>query len=161
MKLVTIIVAYGKNRVIGSKNKLPWHLPADLKHFKEITIGHSIVMGRKTYESIGRPLPDRQNIIVTRQKEPEILGCTIAGSVEDAVDKARPPLVFIIGGGEIFRQSLEIADVVLATEIEHEFEGDVLFPELSNQWTEIYRETFKPDDKNPYAYSFVTYNKTR
>lgn len=159
MKCVSIVVAYGKNRVIGSNNRLPWHLPADLKHFKELTRGNTVIMGRKTFESIGRPLTNRRNIVVTRQKEMQIPDVTTAESIEDAVSKAASDEIFIMGGEEIFRQSLHLAEKVFATEIRHTFEGDVFFPKIGSEWKETEREDHSSDDKNKYAYSFVTYEK--
>lgn len=155
--MISLIVAMDKNRLIGNNNQLPWHLPADLKHFKEITTGHPIIMGRKTYESIGKPLPNRKNIIITRQPDFNAQGCIVANSIEDAVKKAgNPEEIFIIGGTEIFKQSLDLADKIYLTEIHHSFDGDTYFPNLDNKWKETERVTFNPDEKNLYPYSFVT-----
>lgn len=157
-----IIVAYDQNRVIGSGGRMPWQgqLPADMKHFRETTSGHAVIMGRKTFESIGRPLPGRQNIVVTHQ-DMKIDGVTVAASLADAylaVQEGKE--TFIIGGGQIYEQSLADVDFVLATEITARFEGgDAFFPELGGSWQVVERHDFPADDVNRYGYSFVTYAK--
>ncbi|QJX49112.1 dihydrofolate reductase [Hymenobacter taeanensis] len=154
-----LVVAVAQNGVIGGDNRLLWHLPLDLKHFKELTQGHPIVMGRRTYESIGRPLPNRTNIIVTRQPNWQAPGCEVAYSVPQALEMARAldEQVMVIGGGEIYRQALPAAEVVYLTEVHHDFEGDVTFPELSPvEWREETRERHEPDEKHAYPFSFVT-----
>lgn len=156
--MIKLIVAISKNRVIGDSNKLIWHLPADLKRFKEITGGHSIVMGRKTYESIGRPLPNRRNIIITRDQNYDIEGCEVVNSIDEALLLTASDC-FIIGGGEIYKQTLNIADQIYMTVVEEEFEGDTTFPELSAAWYISSKEDFLADEKNPYNYSFLFYEK--
>lgn len=156
--MIKLIVAISKNRVIGDSNSLIWHLPADLKRFKEITGGHSIVMGRKTYQSIGRPLPNRRNIIITRDDNYEVEGCEVVNSIEEAL-LLTGSNCFIIGGGEIYKQTLHLADQVYMTIVDEEFEGDTTFPELPSSWYISKEEKFLSDDKNPYNYSFILYEK--
>lgn len=156
--MIKIIVAISKNRVIGDSNKLIWHLPADLKRFKEVTGGHPIVMGRKTYESIGRPLPNRRNIIITRDENYEVDGCEVVNSIEEALLLTNSDC-FIIGGGEIYKQTLHIADQIYLTQVDEDFDGDTTFPELPASWYVCKKEDFEADEKNPYNYSFIFYEK--
>ncbi len=119
------------NRVIGSRNGIPWNLPSDLKQFKETTMGYPLIMGRKTFESIGRPLPGRKTLVVTRNTNYSLKGATLAGSLEEALEKCRESTkVFIAGGGEIFRQALPLADTIILSVLDREVEGDVYFPEI-------------------------------
>lgn len=161
--MISIIAAIGNNNVIGAKNSLPWRLPADLKYFKETTLGKTIVMGLKTFESVGaKPLPGRKNIILSNDenyKAPS--GCAIAKSVEDLLEMTKNEKeVMICGGASIYRQFLPIADRLYLTFIHHDFEGDVYFPEFDdNQWKEIKRTDNKADEKNPYDYSFVIFER--
>jgi len=156
----SIVVAYDKNRGIGANNDLLWQrdLPADLKHFKELTTGKSIIMGRKTFESIGRPLPHRENIIVSRSLPiPE--GATVAHDLKGAYAKATEEIV-IIGGASIYEQALADTDIVYATEVDAVFpEAEVFFPALGGRWHEIAREHHDADERNKYAYDFVTYER--
>jgi len=157
--MIAFVVAVAENGVIGRDNQLIWHLPADLRHFKELTLGHPIIMGRRTFESIGRPLPKRTNIVVTRHLAWEAEGCTVAYSVPTALELAQQTdeHVFIIGGAEIYRQALAAADTIHLTEVHHSFEGDVFFPEINHsEWRETTRERHEPDEKHAYAFSFVT-----
>jgi dihydrofolate reductase len=156
--MVKIIVATSKNKVIGDSNSLIWHLPADLKRFKELTTGNPIVMGRKTYESIGRPLPNRRNIIITRDTKYEVDGCEIVNSLEEALMICNNNC-FIIGGGEIYRQSMEIADQIYLTLVHEDFEGDTTFPEIGSEWKMVTSQDFEPDEKNKHKYSFIEYMK--
>jgi dihydrofolate reductase len=156
--MIKIIVAMSKNRVIGNNNELIWKLSSDLKRFKELTTGHPVVMGRKTYESIGRPLPNRRNIIITRNSEYEIEGCETVSSLEEAL-LLTGSNCFIIGGGEIYKQSLELADKIYLTLVHHEFEGDTQFPELGTEWATIDTKDFTADEKNQYDYSFIEYER--
>jgi len=156
--MIKIIVAISKNRVIGDSNKLIWHLPADLKRFKEVTGGHPIVMGRKTYESIGRPLPNRRNIIITRDENYEVDGCEVVNSIEEALLLTNSDC-FIIGGGEIYKQTLHIATQIYLTQVDEDFDGDTTFPELPDSWYVSNKEDFESDEKNPYKYSFILYEK--
>lgn len=155
----SIIAALDKNRLIGKRGGLPWYLPADLKHFKEITWGKPIIMGRTTHESIGRPLPGRTNIVLTEKKE-EISGCVVAHSVEGALMAAKDTgsnEVIIIGGARVYEEFLPTAKRMYLTLIDHAFEGDVYFPLYNEQeWREEAREPHEPDEKNRYAYTFVT-----
>ena len=147
-----------KNRVIGKDNDMPWgRLPADLKHFKETTQGHTVIMGRKTFDSIGKPLPNRRNIIITSKKE--IAGCEVASSVEDAIALAQDEKeVFIIGGGSIYEQTLPVADRLYLTSIDMHTEGDTFFPSYSHlKLDEISHSFSQIDEKNPHSCTFVTY----
>ena len=155
---VSIIAAVSKNRVIGNENRLPWHLPEDLKHFKQLTLGKPIIMGRKTYESIGKPLPGRHNIIVTRDKKFTADGCTVVHSLEDAINAGKPAEeVMIIGGATIYEQALPMSQHLYLTLIHKSFEGDTFFPEWNeNEWNEIEREDFTTDENTGFNYSFVT-----
>jgi dihydrofolate reductase len=158
--MVSFVVAVAENGVIGNKGDLPWsRLPADLKHFKALTLGHPVVMGRRTYDSLGKPLPGRTNIVVTRQAGWAAPGCETASSVLAALARAQEidAEVYVIGGGEIFREALPAADVIHLTEVHHAFEGDATFPILpASEWREETRERHEADDKHAYAYSFVT-----
>ena len=137
--MISIIVALDKNRGIGKNNKIPWHIPEDLKHFKEITMGHPVIMGRKTFESIGRPLPDRTNIVVTRDVNFKAPGCTIVHSLDEAINKAKEIVeeIFIIGGAEIFRQSIDKADKLYVTIIDKEFDVDTYFPDYEQKFMKV------------------------
>ena len=160
--MINIVVAKASNNVIGAKNDLIWHLPNDLKHFKSITSGHPIIMGRKTFESLGRPLPNRTNIVVTRDQNWNAEGIEIASSLPKAIEAAKKidDDIYIIGGGNIYKQAMELADVLYITEVHHEFDGDTYFPEIDlDDWEEVERENCTKDEKHPYAYSFVTYKR--
>ena len=146
------------NRVIGNNNELIWKLSSDLKRFKELTTGHPVVMGRKTYESIGKPLPNRRNIIITRNSEYEVEGCETVSSLEEALLLTNNDC-FIIGGGEIYKQSLEVADKIYLTLVHKDFEGDTTFPELGKEWATIDTKDFDADEKNEYNYSFIEYDR--
>lgn len=155
--ITSIIVAIAKNNAIGKDNKLLWYLPNDLKHFKDVTTGHSVIMGRKTFESVGRPLPKRRNIVVTRQSI-SIDGCEVVPSIEAALALcADEDQVFIVGGAEIYKQAIPLTDRIYLTKVDQDFEGDTFFPELNvDEWEETERENFEPDDKNKLKYSFIT-----
>ncbi len=156
--MIKIIVAISKNRVIGSNNQLLWKLSSDLKRFKELTTDNPIVMGRKTYESIGKPLPNRRNIIITRNNDYKVEGCETVSSIEEAL-LLTGNNCFIIGGGEIYRQSIDIADKIYLTLVHKDFEGDTTFPELGKEWAKISRKDFKSDEKNECDYSFIEYER--
>jgi dihydrofolate reductase len=147
-----------EKRGIGIEGKIPWHLPADLKHFKSLTMGHHIIMGRKTYESIGRPLPGRTMVVVTRNPVYQAEGCLIAHSLESAIDKARrsgDDEVFIIGGSQIFAKALEMADRIYLTEVHATTNADVFFPAMEpDHWVEIEAEEHQVDNKNQYPLTF-------
>lgn len=156
----SIVVAYDKRRGIGADNDLLWtrDLPADMRHFKEITIGATVVMGRKTYDSIGRPLPNRQNIVVSRS-DLDIEGVRAADTLEAAYAASEHD-VYVIGGGSVYAQALSDVDVVYATEVDAEFpQATVFFPALGDDWCETAREHHDADESNAYAYDFVTYKR--
>lgn len=156
-RMISLIVAMDRNRLIGAHNRLPWRLPADLKYFKSITMGKAILMGRKTYESIGRPLPGRTNIVVTREPNYQAPGCIVVHSIDEAL--ARPECgdeVMVIGGASFYEQILPRADRIYLTLIDAECAGDTYFPSFDpNAWHEIRREDHEPDERNPYRYSFT------
>jgi dihydrofolate reductase len=161
---ISAIVAADLNGVIGKDNKLPWHLPADLKYFKSLTTGHTIIMGRKCYESIGKPLPNRTNIIITRQEDYKADGCIVVNSLEDAIlaaYKQAEQEVFIIGGGEIYNLAMPITQTVFYTKVFTKIEnGEVHFNELSpDEWTLEKEEQHQADEKNPFDYSFCLYER--
>ena len=157
---ISAIVAMSENRVIGKDNKLPWHLPADLQHFKNITMGKSILLGRKTYESIGRSLPGRRNIIITHDQRFQATDCIIVHSIEAALAAASSDEVFVIGGALLFQQMLPYVKRLYITLIHHTFAGDTFFPEWNpDEWQEVERIDHQPDTKNNYAYSFMVFDK--
>jgi dihydrofolate reductase len=162
MKL-SIIAALGRNRAIGYQNQLPWRLPADLQRFKQLTMGHHMLMGRKTFESIGRPLPGRTSIIITRQPEYTAEGCLIAHSLEEAIAiaKARGEQeAFVIGGADIYAQAIPLADRMYLTMVEAEPEADAFFPVFDEKdWERIEEINFAADEKHSYAMKFVTLQK--
>ncbi|MFW5726138.1 MAG: dihydrofolate reductase [Bacteroidota bacterium] len=164
MKLIPI-AAVANNNVIGKDNKLLWHMPEDLKRFKELTMGHTIIMGRKTYESIGKPLPGRKTVIITRQKDYFVEGCEVVHDIRDAICKVKEDSeVFVAGGGEIYRQiiNLHYTRRIYLTRIYANFEGDSFFPEIDTEkWELIEREEHDPDEKNPYPYAFMTYKRKK
>ncbi len=159
MSKLSIIVAMSSNLAIGVNNTLPWHLSEDLKHFKSLTTGHTIIMGRKTYESIGRPLPNRRNIVVSRNLNTFYDGVEIVNSLEDALSiSSNDEEVFIIGGSNIYEQSLSFVEYLYITEIAKAFEGDAFFPEIDKSlWTEFSRETHVSSDG--LKFSFVSLQK--
>jgi dihydrofolate reductase len=156
--IVSIIVAVAQNDVIGSDNGLPWHLPDDLKRFKALSLGKPVVMGRKTFASIGRPLPGRLNIVVSRQPGLQIDGVAVVKSIDEAFAAAGAvPEVVVIGGAEIFRQVLPRVHTIHLTRVHARVPGDVFFPLLAPQaWREVAMEHHAADDHHPYAFSFVT-----
>ena len=160
---ISIVVAMGANGVIGRDNQLPWHLPADLRHFKQTTMGKPILMGRKTYESIGRPLPGRTNIVITRDAGYTADGCVVVHSIEAAMQAVREQEeIMVIGGAEFYRQVLPYADTIYLTRIHEDFEGDTFFPELTAaEWREVERTDCEPDAKNPHRYSFLRLDRVR
>jgi len=163
-----LIVAMSRNRVIGRNNKLPWYLPGDLRYFKQATMGKPIIMGRKTWDSIGRPLPGRMNVVISRNPEWEAPAGTVAAeSLEDALVKAEAQAeieggdeVMIIGGGQIYAEVLPMVDRIYITQVHAEVDGDAFFPEVNwEEWEELGREDFSASDNNPYDYSFVVYQR--
>ena len=161
--MITIIAAIAKNNALGKNNDLIWHLPADLKRFKKVTTGHHILMGRNTFESIGRPLPNRTTIIITKNEEYVQEGCLIANSVEQALEMAHDDdQIFIIGGAQVYEYAMkqDFADALDITLVHHEFEADVYFPEIDPKvWRRVEREDFIADEKNKFDYSFIRYKK--
>jgi len=152
---ITVLAAVGANLVIGRDGGMPWHLPEDLAHFKAVTMGHTMVMGRKTYDSIGRALPGRRTIVITRQPGWHAPSVEVAHSLPEALALAGPADVFVIGGSEVYQEALPYADQMLLTEIEQSPEGDAFFPAFStSQWRETARE---PHD----GFAFVTYDRQR
>lgn len=163
--MISIIVAYAANGVIGKQNDLPWYLPADLKRFKELTSGHTVIMGRRTFESIiarlGHPLPKRTNIVLTHNDAYDSRGTLIAHDLADAFSLSpQNEEVFIIGGSTVFDEALQLADRIYATEIKQNLEGDVFFPEFDkSKWTITQRESHSADEKNQFDYDFITYER--
>ena len=158
--MIKIIVAVSENGVIGGDNSLIWNLPNDMKRFKQITTGNAVVMGRKTYESIGKPLPNRRNIIISKDTNLFIDECEVVNSIEEALMLTNNDC-FFIGGGEIYKQVLPLTDIIYLTKIHEDyFNGDTYFPELNKEeWFESMNEGFNPDDKNKHKYSFIKYER--
>ncbi|MEO5691160.1 MAG: dihydrofolate reductase [Candidatus Saccharimonadales bacterium] len=158
--MISIIVAKSLNNVIGSRNDLPWHLPADQKYFRDITRGQTVVMGTKTFDSIiaglNKPLPDRKNIVITRDRTFAYTDVEVIHDIESIKQLGD---VFVIGGAEIYRQTIDFADKLYVTEIDVVVDGDAYFPEINDAWHEVSRETHKADDKNQYDYDFVVYER--
>ena len=163
IQLVTIIAAASENNIIGNENKLIWHLSNDLKRFKELTIGHHVIMGRKTFESMPRSLPNRTNVIVTRKKDYLAENAIVTNSLDEALSVAsEDSQPFIIGGGEIYKIAMDISDRIELTRVHHHFEGDTSFPEIDkSKWIESNRILNKKDDKHDYDFTFITYNKIK
>ena len=162
MTKISLIAAMAKDRVIGKDNDMPWHMPADLKHFKRVTMGKPVVMGRKTFESIGRPLPGRTNVVITRNSEWKNDGVEVVNSPENALKLLQgAEEVMVIGGGNIYQQFLPMADCLHLTFIELDVAGDTRFPDWKRvaEWTMVEQQEFAADDKNPHPYQFVTLKK--
>ena len=159
--MISIIVAVAENGVIGSDNQMPWHISEDLRRFKAVTTGHPVIMGRKTFESLGRPLPNRTNVVITRNPSYKVDGATVVGSLDEAL--ALFPgdgEVFVIGGGEIYRQAMDIADRLYITRVGTEFEGDTRFPEIDDsRWRVTWREAHPRGEKFPHPFEFVNYQR--
>jgi dihydrofolate reductase len=155
---IAIIAAMAENRVIGKENSLPWRLPEDLRHFRHLTLGKPVIMGRRTYESLGKPLPGRRNIVVTSNRHYVAGGCAIVHSLEQALEEvAEAPEVMIIGGATLYAEALPRAYRLYLTLVHQVFSGDVSFPEFDlSEWREVEREDHEPDDRNPVAFSFIT-----
>ena len=164
---LAIIVAQAENRVIGINNKLPWHLPEDLRYFKQVTMSKPIIMGRKTYESIGRPLPGRTNIVISRQAGYAPVGVKVVPSLESAIELAENICVIdgaeeamVIGGAQIYEQALLRANRLYLTQVHSSVEGDAWFPVIAmEQWQEVGREDFTAKEPNPYDYSFIVLDR--
>ena len=158
--IISLIAAMGKNRAIGKNNSLPWSMPADLKYFMEKTKGKTVIMGRKTFESIGKPLPNRKNIIITRDKNYKADGYVVAYSIDDALNAAKSTEeVMVIGGANIYAQFLPKANRIYLTIIKNDFEGDAFFPKYGKEWKERKREECKADKNNKYDYVFLVLEK--
>lgn len=155
---ISLVVAIAENRAIGKNNQLLWHLPADLKHFKQITSGHTVIMGRKTYDSIGKPLPNRRNIVITRQKGLQLEGVEVVNSLTEAIALCKAENeVFLIGGAEIYKTALPLTQKIYLTTVHQSFEADAFFPEINiNEWVETEKESYAPDEKNALGYTFST-----
>jgi dihydrofolate reductase len=155
---IALIAAMAENRVIGRENRLPWRLSADLRRFKSLTMGKPVIMGRKTYESIGKPLPGRSNIVVTRDRDYRAQGCRVVHSLEQALEAAAGhDEVMVIGGAQLYRQTLDRAERMYLTLVKTELDGDALFPQIEmRHWRELERESHRADEKNEYDYDFVT-----
>ena len=160
---LSIIVAMARNRTIGVNNTLPWRCPEDLKHFKSLTMGHHMIMGRKTFDSIGKPLPGRTTVVVTRDKNLKIEGCLIAHSLQDAIAAcAGDKEIFVVGGAELYALALPFVNTLYITEIQRDVEGDAHFPEFDKSaWLEISREVRMQEAPRPLQYHFVTYQRKR
>lgn len=164
---LSLVCALARNRAIGLNNQLPWHLPRDLAHFKAVTMGHPIIMGRKTFDSIGRPLPGRHNIVVSRQSDWARDGVEVVGSLEAAITRAAEIArdvgrreIMLIGGASLYELALPLAHRLYLTEVHTEVQGDAFFPSIvSSEWVEVSREEHVPDDKNPIACAFVIYDR--
>jgi len=159
--MISLIAAMARNRIIGKDNDMPWHLPADLAHFKRVTMGKPVIMGRRTYESIGFPLPGRKNVVITRNADYAPEGIVIVDSIEAALSEVGDAgEVMIIGGGQLYREMLPYADRLYLTQIQADIEGDTEFPDYTVfEWKEIDREVYEADDKNAYDLEFVTLEK--
>jgi dihydrofolate reductase len=157
--MIILIAAVAENNALGKNNDLLWHLPKDFKRFKEITSGHHIIMGRKTFESFPKPLPNRTHVIITRQKDYVCEGCIVVQDLEKAIAICpKNEDIFVIGGGEIYSQSIHLADQLDITRVHHSFEADVYFPEIDLEiWELISEEVHLKDEKHPYDYSFQTF----
>lgn len=160
--MITLIAAAGQQNELGLHNELLWHLPDDFKHFKTLTTGHFIVMGRKTFESFPKPLPNRTHVIITRSKDYKVPeGCIVVNSVEEALEICpKNQTIYIIGGGEIYRQAIEIADEIELTRVHHSFTADTFFPKIHLETWQRIKEEFHPiDEKHAYAFTFETYRR--
>ncbi|MBE9467188.1 MAG: dihydrofolate reductase [Bacteroidetes bacterium] len=162
MKNISIIVAIAKNYAIGKDNELLWHISNDLKRFKKLTSGHTVIMGQNTFDSLPNgALPNRTNVVITFNKDLQIPGCIMAYSIQDAIKKCdNNDEVFVIGGGSIYKQFFQFADKIYLTLVHENFDADTFFPKIElNKWSIIEQTDFPTDDKSKYAYSFITYVK--
>ncbi len=161
--ILSIIVAASENGVIGTGNKLPWRLSGDLQRVKAITMGHHLIMGRKTYESIGRPLPGRTTVIISRSRDLQVPGCIVVGSLDKAIEVSQTDSeAFIFGGGEIFRAALPVTDRIYYTRVHCQVTGDTHFPDLDpDQWQVIREERFPADEKNEYPCTFTLFERKK
>ncbi len=158
--MITIIAAAGENNSLGKDNDLVWHLPDDFKRFKELTSSNYILMGRKTFESFPKPLPNRKHLIITRQKDYKVPeNCFVFDTIENAIDFSKNQDIWIIGGGEIYKQSMEIADRIELTRVHSEFEADTFFPDISDEWELSNEEFHSKDEKHKYDFTYLTYER--
>ncbi len=158
--MISMIWAMGKDNALGCKNRMPWYLPADFAYFKKVTMGKPVIMGRKTFESIGKPLPGRVNVVITRSPDFKPEGCITVDTIEKAKAYAEDKEAFIIGGAEIYKAFLPIADKLYITEINHTFEADTFFPEIDySRWKLVSREQGPRDVKNSFDYEFLVYER--
>jgi dihydrofolate reductase len=160
--MITIIAAAGENNSLGKDNDLVWHLPDDFKRFKELTSGNYILMGRKTFETFPKPLPNRNHLIITRQDNysvPE--NCFVFDTIQSAIDFTDNQDIWIIGGGEIYKQSMEIADRIELTRVHSEFEADTFFPEIGEEWKLVSEEYHPVDDRHKYDFTYLTYDRRK
>lgn len=159
--MISIIVAVASNGIIGGGNSMLWHISEDLRRFKRITSGHPVIMGRKTFEAIGRPLPQRRNIVITRQKDYAHEGITVVGSLEEAIDMFAPEEeVFVTGGGQIYAQALPLAEKLYLTTVMRDYEGDTKFPEWDrNEWREVSREYHDRGENYPYPFEYTDWER--
>ena len=157
--MITLIAAVAENNALGKDNQLLWHLPDDFKRFKNVTTGHHIIMGRKTFESFPKPLPNRIHVIISRQKNYQPEGCIVVDSLQKAIEVCpKKEETFIIGGGEIYRQSIEIADKLDITKVHHTFDADTFFPDIDlNEWVLTAEEFHPKDEKHLFDFSFQTF----
>lgn len=165
--IISLIAAIAQNRVIGKDNDLPWRLPNDMKYFMQTTLGHHVVMGRKNYDSLPtkfKPLPNRTNIVVTRQSDFKADGCAVVNSLEDGITLAKSngeTELFIIGGAQIYQQALPMSELLYLTEIKSDIEGDTYFPEINKkEWHEISRKAHSADERHRFAFDFVVYKRS-
>ena len=161
MTQLHLIVAHARNGVIGKDNKLPWYLPEDLKNFKRTTIGKPVIMGRKTWESLGRPLPGRRNIVITRQENYKAEGATVVGSLDEALKAVEDaPIAFIMGGAQVYEEALPRVEVAHITYLNADFEGDAFFTHLSpDEWGLTEEQSFPATDAHPFSFSFRIYTR--
>ena len=155
--MISIIVAVSENNVIGHKGQIPWHLPRDFKFFKDTTMGHPMVMGRKTFESIGKPLPGRESIVLTRDQNTKYNGCTVIHSVDEILNRNEE--IFIIGGSEVYNQFMPLADKIYLTRVHTIVDGDTLFPKINEEWKLVDSESFPKDERNEFDLTFETYER--
>lgn len=161
MAMITMIAAAAENNALGKDNDLVWHLPDDFKRFKKLTTGHTIIMGRKTFESFPKLLPNRKHVVITRQKDYSPEGAVVVGSIDEALEKAEnDPQPFIIGGGEIYRQAMDKADKIELTRVHGEFDADTFFPEINeSKWKLTAEEFHEKDEKHNYPFTYLTYER--
>ena len=159
--MISLVAAMANNRVIGLEGDMPWHMPADLAHFKQTTLGKTVLMGRKTFDSLGRPLPKRRNVVISRQTNLELSGCEVMSDLPAFLQQwHKGEDLMVIGGATIYEQAMPFADQMVLTFIEADLQGDTHFPIwVDSGWQEVARESHQADDKNPYNYQFVTFSR--